>query len=184
MALSLPVHLRGIVSAACVAVSLLTSCGPVNNTTIVDNTEAFRREKEREISQEIRTGTCSETHRRVLQGAIEKVTESFTARSEYAGFKAVGTQYVVAKETGVSIALDAGLGGEFHIFGYGFAPLTLSAEDDLGNITETPSNRTHQAETPGGVPAASLELTQGRGNYLITAKGRGCAAVITFKRVY
>jgi hypothetical protein len=175
---------KSLLSAVWLAGALLTTgCPPPNATTVVENTEDFRRRLEKEITAEIRTGICSSEHHHELERALEKVNTTFTQRTEYAGFKFSGGQYVVAKETGVTIALDAGLGGEYHIFAYGFAPITVTAEDEQGNVIETPSNRAHLAGAPGEVPA-SLQLSQSRGTYLITVKGRGCAAVAAFKRVY
>lgn len=170
---------------ALVAVALsagLSGCATPNNVSVV-NGGAFKKQLDVRDRQEQQTGKCSPEHQAALEMALQRLTAAFTVRSEYSGFKAVGAQFVVAKEAGVNVAIDAGLGGEYHIFGYGYSPLIMSAEDQSGVVVETPSNRAHIAAVVGEVPA-SIMLPQAKGDYLVTMKGRGCALVATYKRVY
>jgi hypothetical protein len=172
----------GLALVSLVVATAVSSCASPNNVAVV-NGGTFKKQIDMRDRQEQQTGRCSPEHQAALETALQKLTDTFTVRSEYSGFKSVGAQFVVAKETGVNVAIDAGLGGEYHIFGYGYSPLTMSAEDQFGNVIEAPSNRAHIAAVVGEVPA-SLMLPQAKGDYLVTMKGRGCALVATFKRVY
>jgi hypothetical protein len=160
----------------------LASCAVENRTELIVGGNA-RHELEVRADAEIRAGECSGMHRQELDMALQRVTAAFTEGNEYAGFKRVGAEYLVTRDSGVTVALDAGLGGEYHVFVYGFGPVELSAEDQAGNVYDQPSNRTHIADVINASPA-SLKLTSAKGDYLITVKGKGCALLAAFKRTY
>lgn len=174
---------RGALLGAVGALSLaLGSCAVENRTEVIAGGNA-RHELESRADAEIRAGECSGAHKQELDTALQRVTAAFTEGNEYAGFKRVGAEYLITRDSGVTVALDAGLGGEYHVFVYGFGPVELTAEDQAGNVYDQPSNRTHIADVINASPA-SLRLTNAKGDYLITVKGKGCALLAAFKRTY
>jgi len=174
---------RSFLLGAClVPIALVGGCATESSLKVV-NASSARRDIESRSTNESRSGECSPEHQKELSDALVHLTDVFTKPTEYAGFKRVGAQIVVARDAGTAVDLDTGLGGEYHVFAYGYSALNISAEDSDGNSFMTPSNRTHVAEILGGTPA-SLQLNGAKGDYIISVKGKGCALVATFKRVY
>ena len=171
--------LKALLAGAAAALAVTAGGCATTNATAVVNPAAARRAIEFRTNAEIHSGRCSGDHQHELEKALNKLTEAFTERTEYAGFKRVGANIVVAREAGATISLDAGVGGEYHIFAYGYSPVQMSIEDEAGNTFQSPSNRAHVANVLGEVPA-SVELVDAKGDYLITLKGKGCALVAAF----
>jgi hypothetical protein len=136
-------------------------------------------EARKALSDESRSGRCTDEHHAAFEVAVNQAKHVFTASD---GWDLVGHDMLPATESGAKLSLRTGIGGETHIFALGFAPLELEVRDRHGYPVTLESNFV-QMFLYMSQHSQSRVVQANMGEEIeIQVKGVGCVLAMAFKR--
>lgn len=135
------------------------------------------------LDEEVRTGRCSDKSaghlRRILGGASQVFSSSATGEV----WQPVGHRLEVATNDPVVLTIDAGLGGEVHVFAVGYSKTTLSVSDGQGYDVKDHSPWEDAFWTAFGMRAEGIQArTNVHERLAAKVRGKGCVLVFAMQK--
>lgn len=144
--------------------------------------EARQKKARAMAEEEIKTGRCHEKKVGAFRQIVAQAPRIFT--NDQALITVEAHKLVVATSEGVPLEVDAGLGGEYHIMAFSFAPVKLTVKDGQGYEVKDES---FLADGIQGIfmpiAADGRALTTNTGDTLsVSTEGFGCTLLMVVHR--
>jgi hypothetical protein len=140
------------------------------------------------LDEEVRSGRCDQKSIAHLRGILDSVTQvmfpsnATSAHSDV--WTLLGHRFEVATATATDLSINAGLGGETHVFVIGFAPPKLSLKDGQGYAISTPSMYAEPLASVFQMRTVGLQTRASSVEKLSPSiEGRGCVLVFAVQKL-